>query len=199
MWAQLITMRLKPGKEDDLPRVYEGLRGRAAGHRPAPHDRRPRPEGPHQALPLRPVRERREGPRPRGGPGAPAGSRRGARPHGRHLRRTGRVRRSRDPGGRRLLAVPDRAGVNRPDPVAVPLWPGDPEVGGPGANAAAGRGRCGPGVLRRRRTRWCSCHIPAARGTDGPRRLGDDLIDAGQRLGCQRAARHSFDVDPLQR
>jgi quinol monooxygenase YgiN len=26
MWAQLITMRLKPGKEDDLPRVYEGLR-----------------------------------------------------------------------------------------------------------------------------------------------------------------------------
>jgi quinol monooxygenase YgiN len=26
MWAQLITMRLKPGKEDQLPRVYEGLR-----------------------------------------------------------------------------------------------------------------------------------------------------------------------------
>lgn len=26
MWAQLITMRLKSGKEADLPRVYEGLR-----------------------------------------------------------------------------------------------------------------------------------------------------------------------------
>ncbi|MGD0875034.1 MAG: antibiotic biosynthesis monooxygenase [Acidimicrobiales bacterium] len=26
MWAQLITMRLKPGKESDLPRVYEQLR-----------------------------------------------------------------------------------------------------------------------------------------------------------------------------
>jgi quinol monooxygenase YgiN len=26
MWAQLITMTLKPGKEGDLPRVYEGLR-----------------------------------------------------------------------------------------------------------------------------------------------------------------------------
>lgn len=26
MWAQLITMRLKPGKEADLSRVYEGLR-----------------------------------------------------------------------------------------------------------------------------------------------------------------------------
>jgi quinol monooxygenase YgiN len=26
MWAQLITMRLKPGKESELPRVYEGLR-----------------------------------------------------------------------------------------------------------------------------------------------------------------------------
>src|ERR1035441_7123013 len=26
MWAQLITMRLKPGREDDLPRVYEQLR-----------------------------------------------------------------------------------------------------------------------------------------------------------------------------
>lgn len=26
MWAQLITMRLKPGKEGDLPRLYEQLR-----------------------------------------------------------------------------------------------------------------------------------------------------------------------------
>ncbi len=26
MWAQLITMRLKPGKEAELPRVYEALR-----------------------------------------------------------------------------------------------------------------------------------------------------------------------------
>jgi quinol monooxygenase YgiN len=26
MWAQLITMRLKPGKEGDLPRLYEELR-----------------------------------------------------------------------------------------------------------------------------------------------------------------------------
>ena len=26
MWAQLITMRLKPGREGDLPRVYEQLR-----------------------------------------------------------------------------------------------------------------------------------------------------------------------------
>ena len=26
MWAQLIIMRLKPGKESDLPRVYEQLR-----------------------------------------------------------------------------------------------------------------------------------------------------------------------------
>ena len=26
MWAQLITMRLKPGKDADLPRVYEQLR-----------------------------------------------------------------------------------------------------------------------------------------------------------------------------
>jgi quinol monooxygenase YgiN len=26
MWAQLITMRLKPGKDDDLPRLYEQLR-----------------------------------------------------------------------------------------------------------------------------------------------------------------------------
>jgi quinol monooxygenase YgiN len=26
MWAQLITMRLKPGKEDGLPRLYEQLR-----------------------------------------------------------------------------------------------------------------------------------------------------------------------------
>jgi quinol monooxygenase YgiN len=26
MWAQLITMKLKPGKEADLPRIYEGLR-----------------------------------------------------------------------------------------------------------------------------------------------------------------------------
>ena len=26
MWAQLITMRVKAGKEADLPRVYEGLR-----------------------------------------------------------------------------------------------------------------------------------------------------------------------------
>src|SRR5207302_10055720 len=26
MWAQLITMRLKPGKEDDLPRLIEQLR-----------------------------------------------------------------------------------------------------------------------------------------------------------------------------
>jgi hypothetical protein len=26
MWAQLMTMRLKPGKEGDLPRLYEGLR-----------------------------------------------------------------------------------------------------------------------------------------------------------------------------
>ena len=26
MWAQLIIMRLKPGKEDDLPRLYEQLR-----------------------------------------------------------------------------------------------------------------------------------------------------------------------------
>ncbi len=26
MWAQLITMKLKPGKEGDLPRVYDGLR-----------------------------------------------------------------------------------------------------------------------------------------------------------------------------
>ena len=26
MWAQLISMRLKPGKEGDLPRVYEQLR-----------------------------------------------------------------------------------------------------------------------------------------------------------------------------
>ena len=26
MWAQLITMRLKPGKEQDLPQVYEHLR-----------------------------------------------------------------------------------------------------------------------------------------------------------------------------
>jgi quinol monooxygenase YgiN len=25
MWAQLITLRLKPGKESELPRVYEGL------------------------------------------------------------------------------------------------------------------------------------------------------------------------------
>ena len=27
MWAQLITMTLKPGKDGDLPRLYEGLRG----------------------------------------------------------------------------------------------------------------------------------------------------------------------------
>ncbi len=26
MWAQLITMRLKPGREGDLPKVLEGLR-----------------------------------------------------------------------------------------------------------------------------------------------------------------------------
>ena len=26
MWAQLITMRLKPGKDRDLPRLYEELR-----------------------------------------------------------------------------------------------------------------------------------------------------------------------------
>jgi len=26
MWAQLITMRLKPGKDADLPRLYEELR-----------------------------------------------------------------------------------------------------------------------------------------------------------------------------
>jgi hypothetical protein len=26
VWAQLITMRLKPGKEGDLPRLYEQLR-----------------------------------------------------------------------------------------------------------------------------------------------------------------------------
>jgi hypothetical protein len=26
MWAQLITTRLKPGKEDELPRLYEQLR-----------------------------------------------------------------------------------------------------------------------------------------------------------------------------
>jgi quinol monooxygenase YgiN len=26
MWAQLITMRLKPGGEDKLPQVYEGLK-----------------------------------------------------------------------------------------------------------------------------------------------------------------------------
>jgi quinol monooxygenase YgiN len=26
MWAQLITMRLKPGREADLPRLYEALR-----------------------------------------------------------------------------------------------------------------------------------------------------------------------------
>ncbi len=26
MWAQLITMRLKPGKEEELPRLYEQLR-----------------------------------------------------------------------------------------------------------------------------------------------------------------------------
>ena len=26
MWAQLITMRLKPGKEEDLPSLYEQLR-----------------------------------------------------------------------------------------------------------------------------------------------------------------------------
>ena len=26
MWAQLITMTLKPGNEGDLPRLYEGLR-----------------------------------------------------------------------------------------------------------------------------------------------------------------------------
>ena len=26
MWAQLMTMRLKPGKEADLPKVYEQLR-----------------------------------------------------------------------------------------------------------------------------------------------------------------------------
>jgi quinol monooxygenase YgiN len=26
VWAQLITMRLKPGSEDKLPQVYEGLR-----------------------------------------------------------------------------------------------------------------------------------------------------------------------------
>jgi heme-degrading monooxygenase HmoA len=26
MWAQMISMRLKPGKESELPRVYEGLR-----------------------------------------------------------------------------------------------------------------------------------------------------------------------------
>jgi len=27
MWAQMITMRLKPGKEDDLPNVAAQLRG----------------------------------------------------------------------------------------------------------------------------------------------------------------------------
>jgi antibiotic biosynthesis monooxygenase (ABM) superfamily enzyme len=26
MWAQMISMKVKPGKEEDLPRVYDGLR-----------------------------------------------------------------------------------------------------------------------------------------------------------------------------
>jgi quinol monooxygenase YgiN len=26
MWAQLITMRVKPGQDSELPRIYEGLR-----------------------------------------------------------------------------------------------------------------------------------------------------------------------------
>ncbi|MGA2932748.1 MAG: antibiotic biosynthesis monooxygenase [Acidimicrobiales bacterium] len=38
MWAQLIIMRLKPGKEGDLPRLYEQLR---AAEQPGSGLRRP--------------------------------------------------------------------------------------------------------------------------------------------------------------
>ena len=129
MWAQLIIMRLKPGKEEGLPRLYEQLRsaeqpGSGLLRSTAARD----DKDPSPRVPRRDFRERGEGPGARAGSGAPAGARRSSGDDGRPLRGAARVRRPDRHRGRgvlspqavakRWLRFPPRARPSLPPPSA---------------------------------------------------------------------------------
>ena len=51
MWAQLISTRLKPGKDQELPKLFDQDEGHGAtGLRPSPVDGLPGPEGSHPII-----------------------------------------------------------------------------------------------------------------------------------------------------
>ena len=63
MWAQLITTRLKPGKEGELQRLVEQLRATEQPGRAGALDGDAGPERPEPGLHVGRLRERGEGPR----------------------------------------------------------------------------------------------------------------------------------------